>query len=300
MRLAHLSDVHVNDLTNVRWTRFLNKRLTGLVNLVGHRKHAHPRHMLEAAVASIADDPTIDHVVVTGDLTNLALESEMTAAHQILAPLSHKLSVIPGNHDVYTRGAERSRRFEQIFGDWMFGASEPEYPWYKRLASTSPTSPVIHLLGFCSAVARPWFMATGVVSRAQLDRLGTLAQSSGFTDPSAFRLALVHHNLHARGWRKDAMHGLTNRDELLDALYQAKVGLLLHGHTHFAHRKTLRGVEVVGCGSTTWASSNPAHLGRYNVYTFAKQADVATLAQTDVVRFDADARRFIAPAAPTA
>jgi 3',5'-cyclic AMP phosphodiesterase CpdA len=256
--------------------------------------------MLEAAVDSLANDPTIDHVVVTGDLTNLALESEMTAARAILAPLSGKLSVIPGNHDVYTRGAERTRRFEQIFGDWMFGASAPVYPWHKRLAATSPTGPALHLLGFCSAVARPWFIATGVVSRAQLDRLQAVAQSPDFADPSAFRVALVHHNLHARGWRKDAMHGLTNRDELLDALREAGVGLLLHGHTHFAHRKTLRGVEVVGCGSTTWSSSNPDHLGRYNVYTFAKQSDMAVLAQTDIVRFDADARRFIVSSAPAA
>lgn len=297
MRLAHLSDVHVNDLSNVRWTRFLNKRLTGLINLIGHRKHAHPRHMLEAAVASIVDDATIDHVVVTGDLTNLSLESEMTAARAILAPLSHKLSVIPGNHDVYTRGAERSRRFEQIFGDWMFGDSPPDYPWRKLIPATAPQSPDLHLLGFCSAVARAPFIATGVVSRAQLDRLAAISQAPGFGDPAAFRIALVHHNLHARGWRKDAMHGLTNRDELLDALREAKVDLLLHGHTHVAHRNTLRGVEVIGCGSTTWASSNAAHLGRYNVYTLAKQNETAAHVHTDVVRYDPVERRFTAPTA---
>lgn len=299
MRLAQLSDVHVDDLTGVRWTRFLNKRVTGLVNLIGARRHAHPRHMLEAAVASLAADPTIDHVVVTGDLTNLSLESEMAAARKMLEPLGDKLSVIPGNHDVYTRGAERDRRFERFFGDWMFGSSTPEpsaeYPWLKRIPART-NGPDLVLLGFCSAVARAPLMATGVVSEAQLARLADLARGPELSDSSTTRpvakVALVHHNMHPRGFRKDKMHGLTNRDAFLDALREAKVPLVLHGHTHTAQRHTLRGVEVIGSGSTTWASRHPDRTGRYNVYTFAAGPDGAHLADVEVRHFDAERRTF--------
>lgn len=297
MRLAHLSDVHVNDLTAVRWTRFLNKRLTGLVNLVGHRRNAHPRELLEAAVAELVADTSVDHVVVTGDLTNLALESEMRAAREILTPLAGRLSVIPGNHDVYTRGAERSRRFEHFFGDWMFGDADPmsaPYPWVKRLRSRDASSPDLVLFGFSSAVARAPFIATGLVSPAQLERFAELARDPAVTAPDAARVALVHHNLHPRGWRKDRMHGLANRDALLDALRERSVTLLLHGHTHTAHRAVLRGVQVIGCGSTTWASPNPRHLGRYNVYTFGRgSADAPPgLLETEVRHFDAERRAF--------
>lgn len=295
MRLAQLSDVHVDDLTGVRWTRFINKRVTGLVNLIGARRHAHPRHMLEAAVASIASDPGIDHVVVTGDLTNLSLESEMAAARAMLEPLAHKLSVIPGNHDVYTRGSERERRFERFFGDWMFGSTEPaaaaEYPWLKRIAGR-PGGPDLVLIGFCSAVARAPLMATGVVSDSQLARLRDLARGPELSDRSAMRVALVHHNMHPRGFRKDKMHGLTNRDAFLDALREADVPLVLHGHTHTAQRHTLRGVEVIGSGSTTWASHHPDRKGRYNVYTFAPGPDGARLEDVEVRHFDPEQKTF--------
>ncbi len=290
MRLAHLSDIHVDDLTGVRWTRFLNKRVTGLVNLIGHRRHAHPRHMLEAAVSVIAQDRTIDHVVVTGDLTNLSLESEMKAARALLEPLSGRLSVIPGNHDVYTRGAERSRRFEGIFGDWMFSGS-PDYPWIKRVQGR----PDLVLVGFCSAVARAPLIATGVVSDAQLGRLGELAQGPDLGDLNAARVALVHHNMHPRGFRKDKMHGLVNRDAFLDALHAARIPLVLHGHTHTAQRSVIRGVEVIGSGSTTWAHPHPDRLGRFNVYTFEQGAEGAGLASVEVHRFDPERAAFVAP-----
>jgi len=261
MRLAHLSDVHVLDLTGVPWTRFVNKRATGLVNLVGHRKDAHPTRLLEAAVAELAADGRIDHVVVTGDLSNLSLESEFVRARQILEPLGHKLSVIPGNHDVYTRGAQKTRRFEQHFGDWMWGAGQDpttsSYPWLKDLGEVA-------LLGFSSAIARLPFIATGHVSAPQIARLEDLHRDGALAH--RFAVALVHHNLHPRGFRKDKMHGLANRDAFIEALAKAGVRLLLHGHTHVSHRFEQDGVAIIGSGSSTWSSLVPEHVGRYNIY----------------------------------
>lgn len=279
MRLAHLSDVHVLDLSGVRWTRFVNKRLTGMANLVGKRKGAHPTELLEVAVAELVEDGSIDHVVITGDLSNLSLESEFERARQILEPLAGRLSVIPGNHDVYTRGSQRKRRFEHFFDDWMWGpdASDGAYPWVKLFDE-------IALIGFSSAVARLPFVATGHVARAQLDRLDELAPTFG----DRYSVALVHHNVHQRGFRKDRMHGLSNRDQLLSRLAAANVELLLHGHTHVAHRFERDGITIIGSGSSTWASSNPAHVGRYNVYDI----DRGGLRDVQVRRWDPAARRF--------
>lgn len=281
MRLAHLSDVHVLDLEGVRWTRFLNKRLTGLANLAGKRRDAHPTRLLEAAVAELADDASIDHVVVTGDLTNLALESELARARKILAPLAHKISVIPGNHDVYTRGAEKSRRFETHFGDWMWSGTDLDYPWLKLLGDVA-------LLGFSSALARLPFIATGHVSQAQLARLAALHESGAFAGRCA--VALVHHNVHPRGFRKDRMHGLGNREPFIAALAAAGVRLVLHGHTHVAHRFEHEGVTIIGSGSSTWSSLDPAHVGRYNVYDI----DATGLRGVEVRRWDESLARFVA------
>lgn len=283
MRIAHLSDVHVLDLAGVHWTRFVNKRVTGLVNLVGARKDAHPTRLLEAAVAELAADRTIDHVVVTGDLSNLALESEFARARTILEPLAGRLSVIPGNHDVYTRGAQKSRRFEQHFGDWMWGAGSngdpatATYPWLKDFGEVA-------LIGFSSAVARLPFVATGHVSAAQLERFEVLHASGALAGRCA--VALVHHNLHARGFRKDKMHGLANRDDFVAALAKAGVRLLLHGHTHVSHRFEQDGVAVIGSGSSTWSSEVPEHVGRYNVYDIGRDgvrsAEVRRWSESDL------------------
>ncbi len=283
MRLAHLSDVHVLDLEGVRWTRFLNKRLTGVANLVGRRRGAHPTHLLEAAVAELAGDASIDHVVITGDLTNLALESEFSRARQILEPLAPKLSVIPGNHDVYTRGAERDRRFERFFGDWMWPATEPaqNYPWLKDLGEVA-------LLGFSSAVARVPFIASGHISRDQLERLDTLAAEGLLSGRCV--VALVHHNLHLRGFAKDRTRGLVNRDDLVTRLAAAGVSVLLHGHTHVAHRFERDGVTIIGSGSSTWASADPAHVGRYNVYELSREG----LGDVEVRRWDEGQSKFVA------
>lgn len=292
MRIAHISDLHILDLEGVRWTRFLNKRLTGLVNLVGKRKGAHPVHLARRLVETLQIDP-VDHVVVTGDLTNLALESELAMARSILAPLGDagRLSLIPGNHDVYTRGAERARRFEQYFGDWMWPAdahaAQHHYPWQKRLTAGGEA---VTLLGFGSAVARMPLFATGVVSEAQLERLAALTPSLAGTFP----IALVHHNLHVRGWRKDKMHGLVNRDAFLDACDAAGVRLVLHGHTHVAHRFAHASMDVIGSGSSTWWSERDDHVARYNVY----RIEGGRLVDVEVRRYDQATNSFRALAAP--
>ncbi len=284
MRIAHLSDVHVLDLQGVRWTRFLNKRVTGLANLRTGRKDAHPQRLLEAAVAELVADRSIDHVVITGDLTNLSMESEFARAKAILTPLAGRLSVIPGNHDVYTRGAEKARRFEQYFGEWMWPAAssaDQAYPWLKQLDEVA-------LLGFSSAVARLPFIATGHVSRTQLERLEQLHREGALDNRMV--VALVHHNLHPRGLRKDKMRGLDNRAVFLAGLAKAGVKLLLHGHTHVAHRYEHSGISIIGSGSSTWASTHPEHLGRYNVYDLGREG----LRSVEVRRWHEPEARFSA------
>ena len=60
-----------------------------------------------------------DHVVVTGDLTNIALESEVEAARGWLAKIGSPevVTAIPGNHDAYVR-TEHASTFEH-WSDYM-------------------------------------------------------------------------------------------------------------------------------------------------------------------------------------
>ena len=71
--LAHLSDLHLG------------------------RSAEHDRRALELRDAVLAAG--IDHVVVTGDVTNRGRRDELERFRAIFSPLADRLSVVPGNHD---------------------------------------------------------------------------------------------------------------------------------------------------------------------------------------------------------
>lgn len=283
-RFAHISDLHVLELEGTTPVRFLNKRATGMINLVGPRRGQHDIAILEALVEDLSSEE-VEHVLVTGDLTNLALESEFARARGLLEPIAlyERLSVVPGNHDIYTRGSEREQRFERYFGDLMWPsettASDRTYPWYKDVNGVA-------VVGLCSARPRLPFIATGEIGGDQLDRLKLLAERHDFEN--RFTIVLVHHNLHERTKRKNLMHGLNDRRELLELCESVGVNLVLHGHTHVAHTFDHGPVTVIGCGSSTWKSEHPDHVARYNIYHVGESG----LAEVETRIFNRASRSF--------
>ena len=84
--------------------QLLNKRATGYFNWWRHRVHLHVPEALAGIVADIkAQKP--DHIALTGDLVNVALPQEFRRAADWLAAFDapDRITVIPGNHDVYVR-----------------------------------------------------------------------------------------------------------------------------------------------------------------------------------------------------
>src|SRR5205085_8489886 len=122
MRIAHFSDLHVLALDGLTASRMLNKRFTGWVNLKLKREHKH-RPAYVRAIAREITRANVDHVVITGDLTNLALEQEFEAVKELLEGElgldADRISAVPGNHDLYTRGAMRDRRFTTYFAEYV-------------------------------------------------------------------------------------------------------------------------------------------------------------------------------------
>src|SRR5579871_2984216 len=133
LRIAHISDLHIP----ARWPRapwhYLGKRAIGALNWNLKRHKDHPLELARALVSELANDPTIDHVVVTGDLTNVSFPEEFESAREVLRPLIEResgfLSAIPGNHDRYTFASERRRHFESAFSDCMTSELEGGAPF---------------------------------------------------------------------------------------------------------------------------------------------------------------------------
>src|SRR3954470_8137019 len=112
MRIAHVSDLHVLAPLGVELRRILfDKRVTGYANLFMKRARVYRRDYLVAALEAAAEHA--DHLVVTGDITNLSLEAEYEEACRLLERIARtkEVTVVPGNHDIYLPSIHRERRF---------------------------------------------------------------------------------------------------------------------------------------------------------------------------------------------
>ena len=194
--LAHLSDPHLPPLPQARLRDLAGKRALGYLNWTRNRHKYHRREVLDALVADMqAQRP--DHIAVTGDLVNLALEAEFTPAQAWLESVGppREVTVVPGNHDAYVRATRH--HFADMFEDYLRAdtaeADSAAFPFVRRRGPLA-------LIGVSSAVPTLPLMATGQLGRAQLDALDRRLAKMSAED--AFRVLLVHHPLHSNSRMK--------------------------------------------------------------------------------------------------
>jgi 3',5'-cyclic AMP phosphodiesterase CpdA len=261
MRIAHLSDVHALALDGVRPWSFLNKRVAGYINLRLNRREKHPVQLFRAIVADLNAHP-VDEVVVTGDLTNLSLAPEFRLAREILDGIAlgpAHVTVVPGNHDVYTLGALREKLFWQVLAPYASsdGGDEVQFPSLRVRGEVA-------IVGLSTALPSPPPLADGWLGRTQLAELeATLARLDG-----KFRVLLLHHPPYEN--RHSILRGLRDRGALQKVLARVGAELVLHGHEHRDLRHELRGprgaIPVIGVGSGTYNDARLDRRARYNVY----------------------------------
>ncbi len=274
MRLAHFSDLHILSLVGVGPRRFLNKRLSGYLNLRLKRKHVHhPSYV--AAIAREVKRVAVDHVAITGDLTNLALEAEFQAVRELLerelglAPSD--VSVVPGNHDLYTRGSLRGRRFVEYLAPYV----ESDLPMASPLGLG--VFPFVRLrgplaiIGLSSAVPRLPFVAAGKLGASQLGALSRILAHEDVSKRTP--VILLHHPVHLpRSPLKAMLEGLHDARDLAERLAGVEHGLVLHGHLHRRLRQelaTTRGaMHAVGATSASLHHHDGSKMAGFNVYDF--------------------------------
>jgi 3',5'-cyclic AMP phosphodiesterase CpdA len=273
MRIAHFSDLHLLSQEAIPVRRLMSKRLTGWVNLRVKRGSIH-RAAYVRAIAHEISKAAVDHVVITGDLTNLALESEFELARDVIA---HDLgfdpadvTVVPGNHDVYTHGALTSRRFEKYFAEWLesdlpelaVNAAGARFPIVKLRGSAA-------IVALSSAVPRPPLIAAGELGRAQLDALARILRH-----PEVARrmlvIALHHPALYEWSRVKAYVEGLRDAPALISLLEPLSRGLILHGHLHRRaqrlHMTNAGKLHHVGATSASLLHDAPDRMSGFNVY----------------------------------
>lgn len=262
LSFVHCSDIHLLDLAGTEPTRFFNKRLTGGVNLLLNRGKKHDGALFDRIVER-AREHGADRLVVTGDLTNLALESEFELVRRRLDAAGLPVTVIPGNHDTYTRGSARSKRFEQYMGHHMEGEREhgSDYPFVQRHGDVA-------LIGLSTAVPSLPLYAVGKLGDEQLARLARALAKTG--EEGLTRVVLIHHPV-LPGVAK-TRHDLLDLEAFRRVIAQHGAELVLHGHEHRKIEGHLLGpgerpVPVHGVGSGTYLSQKPERHGAYSFYT---------------------------------
>jgi 3',5'-cyclic AMP phosphodiesterase CpdA len=260
LRFLHTSDVHLLDLAGVSLRRYLNKRLTGRVNLALKRGRSHDPRLFKRML-EMAPTLKVDHVVVTGDLTNLALETEFDLVQRTLRSAPVPITVIPGNHDTYTRGSVRAGRFESYLSEFMEGEriSRAAYPFMQRHGNLA-------IIGVSTAIASLPLYAVGQVGNDQLLRLGKLLDAAKAEDMR--RVVLIHHPV-VDGVAA-ARHDLLDRSAFARLIAEHGAELVLHGHEHFNVDTALAGpagpVPVHGISSGTSVSAKPGREACFSVY----------------------------------
>jgi 3',5'-cyclic AMP phosphodiesterase CpdA len=271
VRIAHLSDLHLLSLDGAVPFRLFNKRLTGYLNLRFHRKSVHKPFAVHAAAREILR-LGIDHVVITGDLSNLALEGEFELVRRFLDEElglpPDRVSIIPGNHDAYTSGAHRTRRFATTFARYLT-SDLPE------LTAPGEAFPYVHLrgptaiIGLSTALPRLPLVASGAVGREQLAALARILEHPDVRARTP--VILQHHPIHNPASRaKTALEGLTDAAEEAHVLRRLRRGLLLHGHLHRRIHRTLATetghLDAVGATSTSLIHASDERMAGFNVY----------------------------------
>jgi 3',5'-cyclic AMP phosphodiesterase CpdA len=273
MKIAHFSDLHLLALEGVPARRFLNKRITGWVNLRLKRGSIH-RATYVRAIAREVTRQGVEHVVITGDLTNLALEAEYELARDViereLGLEPAQVTIVPGNHDVYTRGALASRRFEHYFARWL----QSDIPELSTEANGG-RFPVVKLrdgaaiVALSSAVPRLPLVAAGELGRAQIAALARVLRHPEVARRTVV-LAMHHPPVQRESILKAYLEGLRDAEELAVLLRTIPHGLLLHGHLHRRIQRdvpTDRGrLQQVGATSASLHHEAPDRMAGFNVY----------------------------------
>jgi 3',5'-cyclic AMP phosphodiesterase CpdA len=273
LRLAHCSDLHLLSHEGAGWLDYANKRWIGAMNLLSNRSRHHHLEAFDHLVDDV-NQLGVDHMLCTGDVTNLAMAREFAFARAQfdrfnLGPTG--VTVVPGNHDAYV--AEGVAHFAEAFAP--YATADDGWGWPAEAADTADPDrrwPIVRirgelaLIGLTTSRATPWFTAYGRVGPGQLARLRTVLADPRLAGKA--RVVAIHHPCAGRR-AENRIRGL--RDHAAFAAVIAEVGaeVILHGHEHRDMRESLPGprgpVPVLGVCSGTYEAGVPARTARYRI-----------------------------------
>jgi 3',5'-cyclic AMP phosphodiesterase CpdA len=214
----------------------------------------------------------VDHLVVTGDLTMSGEVRELERAAELLGPFAEarKLTVVPGNHDVWSEDSVETGRFLRAIG-----------PDGKGMRKAAPTYPHVVPLGDDAALVAldtaRWgddpYTTPGRLGSEQIRATRAIVREQVKVG-RAVLLAFHHHVvLPPERVPSDAYVSrmpLADADQVVRLVAELPVSAVLHGHRHTAFRVDLPGAAgptpVLCAGSASRVTDEPVRRARAYVY----------------------------------
>lgn len=281
LTLAHISDLHLPYEPHLSWRQRFSKRQLSAWSW--QKRHAVQSSDVLAALAQDVRAHDVDHVLITGDITNFSLPGEFRQAAEWLSALApaDRISLVPGNHDALVpvpaaAGLGLWDRWTRLRGDW---------PFVHRVGEVS-------LIGLNSALPTAPLLARGHLGAAQLARLETALRAE--RESGRVRIVMLHHPAAAGaiGWRK----ALADGSELRAVLKRAGAELVLHGHARNARLDTIEGPDgsiPSLCVPSSTALPNPQDEGaRWHRLRWVGEAGERSMEVT-VRRWSVPAQAFV-------
>ncbi len=167
-RILHITDLHFWAIPGnpLRW---LGKRGVGLINVILRRRHEYRTERADEFAGMLA---AIDSaaIIVTGDVSSTALDVEFAQANAFMEAIRARgrtVWALPGNHDIYTRHAFHTRRFERGLSSFLPG---PEWPCRQQLPGGTSVvfAPTVY----------PDFAARGYIAKDEIKAVATLVREA--------------------------------------------------------------------------------------------------------------------------
>ncbi len=240
---AHISDLHLPFEPQLSLRQHLSKRQLSVWSWY-RRRSLHRTDILDALKQDLQDH-AVDHVVLSGDITNFSLPGEFRQATDWLASLgpAASVSLVPGNHDALMHvpaadGLDRWAPWTRLSDGW---------PYVHRVGAAS-------VIGLNSALPTAPLLARGRLGPRQLERLEQVLMDEG--QAGRVRIVVLHHPAAAGaiGWRK----ALADGPALRSVLKSAGAELVLHGHARDARLDAIAGPrEPIPCLCVPSSSALP-------------------------------------------
>jgi 3',5'-cyclic AMP phosphodiesterase CpdA len=257
--IAQISDLHLNSFYNDS----IFKLASYLLKYISEQK--------------------VDHLVISGDLTDNASERDFEIFRRMLNKYGflkgEKLSIIPGNHDIFG-GAQKAEDifsfpercnsvnynkrvstflsyFPEVIDNCFYMSPKNFFPFAKKINNTLIVG--LNSIAKYSKISNP-FGSNGEIDATQFGELFEILKNVDKDIKN--RVVLIHHHFNKlksdskstfgsirAGIEKQTMK-LRGKRRLLKLFREFKVDLVMHGHIHESKEYVRKKVRFINAGAT--------------------------------------------------